>query len=70
MMKIDISIMQGDIKSLQADQSIMKGDIEDIKLELKEIKIKLDKKADKQELVMIDKRVTYMENKLRPAGNF
>lgn len=49
------------------DIEMIKIDILGVKKKLKEINTKLDRKTDANELAKIDKRVTFLENKLKAA---
>lgn len=57
-MQADIKIMKGDVKKNTEDIEVIKGDVSFIKNELKQ-------KVDRDEFVALEKRVIFLENKLK-----
>lgn len=63
----DIKAIKSELKAHTSELKAHTSEFETIKSELEAINAKLDRKVDKEELIKIDKRVTFLENKLKPA---
>jgi hypothetical protein len=63
--KKDVRVMKEDAKFMKKDMEIVKEDTGVIKMDIFFIKNGLKEKADKDELIALEKRVLFLENKLK-----